>query len=291
MIAPVKNKLSNILLADDSSLKIRYAVELLADLHLEQDCTITVLREFTPLEGSEYGKVEAEAEKTINLLKNKHLHFQSKIVQGYPTDMILHYAQENTPDLVVLSSKATGGLGGFMDNVATNIVHSGRWPVLIVRDHYTGLKKVLLVTDGSQASLHTCNYLGAFPFPPETSLDILHVVVPVRTTYPVEPAGLALPILSADDEAKMNQENLLHGQYILEKAKQELGQRINTKLTLLLGDPLEQIIAHAKSENIDLIVCGSRGAGNLTGWLLGSISRELVQQAPCSILVVRTPPE
>ena len=156
MIAPAKYQLLNILLADDGSPNIQPAIQLLADLPHEQDCTITALRVFTPLEGSEYGRVEADAEKTKNLLENRHLHFQSKLVLGYPTDKIIEYAQENDPDLVVLGSKPAGVLGRLLDNVATNIVHSGRWPVLIVRGPYSGLKHVLLVTDGSQASQHTC---------------------------------------------------------------------------------------------------------------------------------------
>jgi nucleotide-binding universal stress UspA family protein len=119
----------------------------------------------------------------------------------------------------------------------------------------------------------------------------MHVVIPVRTTYPVEPAGLALPTLSPEDEARLNQENVLRGQDFIERAQREFGQTENTKLTLRIGDPLDQILAYIKAEQIDLLVCGSRGAGNLAGWLMGSISRELVRQALCSVLVVRTPPE
>ncbi|MCX6080363.1 MAG: universal stress protein [Chloroflexi bacterium] len=291
MIALDKNRLLNILLADDGSINIRPAVQLLADLPHDHDCSITALRVFTPIEGSEFSRVEFEAEKTKNLLKSRHLHFQSRLIQGYPSDMIAKYAEENHPDLIVIGSKATGILGGLMGNVATNIVHAGRWPVLIVRGPYNGLRRVLLVTDGSPASQYTCKYLSTFPLPMEADLEIMHVVIPVRATYPVEPAGLALPILTPEDEASLNQENLLRGQTFLEKAQSELGKPANTKLVLRIGDPLEQILNYLKSENIDLLVCGSRGAGNLTGWLLGSISRELVRQAPCSVLVVRTQPE
>ena len=119
----------------------------------------------------------------------------------------------------------------------------------------------------------------------------MHVVSPVRTTYPIEPAGLVLPTISADEEARLNQENLLRGQELLEKAQSELGWPGKVTLSLQLGDALEQILTTIKIEKIDLLVCGSRGAGNLTGWLMGSISRELVRQATCSVLVVRTPPD
>jgi nucleotide-binding universal stress UspA family protein len=291
MIAPVKNRLLNILLADDGSLNMRPAIQLLADLPHDRDCVITALRVFTPLEGSEYSRVEAEAEKTKNLLKSRHFHFQSKLEQGYPSDILIKYAEENVPDLVVMGGKAAGVLGGLLGNVATDLIHAGRWPVLIVRGPYDGLQRVLLVTDGSSASRYTCEYCSAFPFPPETSLEIMHVVSPVRTTYPVEPAGLVLPTISAEEEARLNQENLLRGQELLEKAQSELGWPGKVTLSLQLGDALEQILTTIKTEKIDLLVCGSHGAGNLTGWLMGSISRELVRQATCSVLVVRTPPK
>jgi nucleotide-binding universal stress UspA family protein len=291
MIAPAKHHLLAILLADDGTLNMLPAIQLLADLPHDPNCVITALRAFTPIEGSEFSRVEAEAQKTKNLLESRHLHFQSKLEQGYPTDTILKYAEEHSPDLIVIGGKAAGMLGGLLGNVAANVIHSGHWPVLVVHGPYKSLKRVLLVTDGSPASRYTCEYFGAFPLPMETSLEIMHVVVPVRATYPVEPAGLALPTISVEEEARLNQQNVLNGQNFLEKASAELGHPQNPKLVLRIGDPLDQILTYIKTENIDLLVCGSRGVGNLAGWLMGSLSRELVRQATCSVLVVRTPPE
>ncbi|MEI7845232.1 MAG: universal stress protein [Chloroflexota bacterium] len=289
MIAPAKNRLLNILLADDGSINMRPAIQLLADLPHTQECVITTLRVFTPIEGSEYYKVEAEAEKTKNLLKSRHFHYQSKVIQGYPSELLMKYAQENQPDLIVLGGKAVGKLGGLLGNVANHIVHSGFWPVLIVRNPYQGLKRVLLVTDGSPASYYTCEYFGAFPLPEETTIEIMHVVTPVRVTYPVEPAGLTMPTISEEEEARLNQQNALRGQEFLEKAKLTFGKPNNVKLLLRIGDPLEQILNYINAEKIDMLICGSRGTGNITGWLMGSISRELVSQAACPVLVVRTP--
>lgn len=289
MVTTDKLNLQNILLADDGSPNMRPAIQLLTDLPHFNEQLITSLRVFTPIEGSEYSRIESEAEKTRNLLVSRHLQFKTELIQGYPSETIMNYAMEHTPDLIVMGSKSVGKFGGFLGNVATNILHAGRWPVLIAREPYTGLKKILLVTDGSQASQYTCEYLSGFPLPQDASIDIMHVVTPIRITYPIEPAGLSVPTLSIEEEANLNQVNILHGQEYIEKAQSTLGSSHPITAVLKLGDPLEQILSYIAKENIDLLVCGSRGSGNLTGWLMGSLSRELVQQAGCSVLVVRSP--
>ncbi len=289
MIAHVPQRLINILLADDGSENMRPAIQLLTDLPHESDCMVTALRVFTPLEGAEYSRVETEAEKTKNLLKSRHFHYRSELIQGYPAETIQHYAEEHSPDLIVMGGKATGTLGGLLGNVASDVIHSGRWPVLIMRGPYDGLKRVLLVSDGSEASQFTGEYLRQFPLPSSTEIELMHVVEPVRVSYPIEPGGLAVPTITAEDEARINKDNLERGKLLLEKARMEMDFPGDTHLVLEMGDPVKQILAHTKAKNIDLLVCGSRGAGNLTGWLMGSISRELVQLAPCPVLVVRNP--
>lgn len=283
-----KVRLLNILLADDGTPNMGPAIDLLSELPHNKECQITSLRVFTPIEGSEFSRVEVETEKTNELLKSRNFKFRSEVIPGYPGETILQYASEHNPNLVVLGSKSTGYLGGFLGNVASEIIHSAKWPVLIVRGINKGIKKVLVVTDGSKCSQYTCEYFGGFPLPAGTNLYIMHVVIPVRVTYPIEPAGLALPAISAEDEVRLNQENTLRGQEYLEIALHQLGNPSNTKLILKTGEPIDQILSYIKSEQIDLLVCGSRGTGNLAGWILGSISRELVQQAPCSVLVVRS---
>jgi nucleotide-binding universal stress UspA family protein len=46
-----------------------------------------------------------------------------------------------------------------------------------------------------------------------------------------------------------------------------------------------------QSRDADLLVLGSKGHGRLAAWLLGSISDEAVQRAPCSVVIVRPRPK
>lgn len=52
------------------------------------------------------------------------------------------------------------------------------------------------------------------------------------------------------------------------------------------GDPAEQILQFGKDSGADLIVVGSRGHGQLTGLLLGSVAQKVATLAACPVLVV-----
>ena len=53
------------------------------------------------------------------------------------------------------------------------------------------------------------------------------------------------------------------------------------------GDPAREIVATAKAGGSDVIVMGSRGLGKVMGLILGSVTKDVVQTAPCSVWVVR----
>ena len=52
------------------------------------------------------------------------------------------------------------------------------------------------------------------------------------------------------------------------------------------GDPAKAIVAFAEKEQVDLIVIGRRGLGGLSSWLLGSVSKSIIDQARCAVTVV-----
>ena len=54
------------------------------------------------------------------------------------------------------------------------------------------------------------------------------------------------------------------------------------------GDAATEILDYIKENDIDLVVCGSRGLSQVTGWLLGSVSRKLVHYADCSVMIVKS---
>ncbi|MDX1401508.1 MAG: universal stress protein [Kiloniellales bacterium] len=56
---------------------------------------------------------------------------------------------------------------------------------------------------------------------------------------------------------------------------------------LLDGSPARAILELAAETNTDLIVIGSRGHGNLTALVMGSVSHKVAQDSPCPCLIVK----
>ena len=53
------------------------------------------------------------------------------------------------------------------------------------------------------------------------------------------------------------------------------------------GDPAECLVAYAKAHEADLIVVGTRGRTGLRRLLMGSVARNVLLHAHCSVLLAR----
>jgi nucleotide-binding universal stress UspA family protein len=60
-----------------------------------------------------------------------------------------------------------------------------------------------------------------------------------------------------------------------------------TQIEIVTGDPTEEIIRLANIHTTDLIVIGTRGLKGVDRIIEGSVSSQVVADAPCSVLVVK----
>ncbi len=58
-------------------------------------------------------------------------------------------------------------------------------------------------------------------------------------------------------------------------------------LLALSSNPAEMLVNMAKQENFEVIVVGCRGLGRKTSILLGSVSKQVVSNAYCNVLVIK----
>ena len=71
---------------------------------------------------------------------------------------------------------------------------------------------------------------------------------------------------------------------IIELAK-DVGVR--TKITMLKGNPSQEIIKYVNSEEIDQLVIGSRGLNTIQEMVLGSVSHKVMKHVNCPITIVK----
>ncbi len=141
--------------------------------------------------------------------------------------------------------------------------------------------RVLVPIDGSPGSEVAVELVAGLEWPAGTTIRFVSAIVDVQD-YGYDLAGM-LPV--ATDEQPFLDEL----EQALVQAKSRMPQNVTAESVLLHGRAADVVIADAERFNPDLMVVGSRGFGPIRSMLLGSVSAELVDRAPCPVLVARRP--
>ena len=109
--------------------------------------------------------------------------------------------------------------------------------------------QILVPTDFTDTSTRALEYARALAAPLDATIHVLHVVAASNRRVRTGVAGLAT----------------------------------------VVGEPPVEIARYAKSHEIDLIVMGAHGRGPLSHMVRGSVTRQVVRDAPCPVLTVHHP--
>jgi nucleotide-binding universal stress UspA family protein len=75
---------------------------------------------------------------------------------------------------------------------------------------------------------------------------------------------------------------------LLEEAVAILGEAgVAAESILVIGNPAAEILDHAETRGIELIVIGRAGRHGIKRFLMGTVSDRVVEHARCDVLVVR----
>lgn len=147
--------------------------------------------------------------------------------------------------------------------------------------------KALLAIDGSTESALGLETAASFAWPTGSEVLVLTVLPSEADWYGGPWGGVAVAYIPADDS---REELRAERAALLVEAAARLRQRglaVTTRLTE--GRAASIIVDIAREIGADLIVVGARGHGAIEAALLGSVSAEVVDQAPCAVLVARGP--
>lgn len=138
------------------------------------------------------------------------------------------------------------------------------------------LNSILVALDGSELADRVIQTLQELVLPKETKLILCHV-------FPTPESEMELP---AD---RPHPESPTLSYFQVEKQLQSYQEQLplNSELELVNGDPAEEIIRLANIYKVGLIVIGSRGLTGIKRIVHGSVSSQVVEESPCSVLVVK----
>ena len=174
------------------------------------------------------------------------------------------------------------------------------------------MQRILVALDGSEHSDKALDLAADIAGKYGAELVLLHVMSDKPLTdaerYLAETeylddllASLEAPVINGGDPRLRAQRVLQHYGAVARQFREAIGDRlmgrararaqeqgVRTVQTLLEdGDPANTILRVAKRLQVDMIVLGSRGLGDVKGLLMGSVSHRVAHLAECTCVSVK----
>ncbi|MGS2644674.1 universal stress protein [Streptosporangium sp. G12] len=203
---------------------------------------------------------------------------QPRLLGGDPRAVLI----ETTADaeLLVVGNHGLGGFAGMLlGSVALGVTGRATCPVAVVRDPATGqgAEEVVVGVDGSAAGADALGFAFA-----EASLRGAGLRAVHAWSRPIAGGG-PLALRAAEETAEAERR-------LLAEALAGWSERYpDVKVTEQLEHGHPALVLAEASAHVGLLVVGSRGRGDLTGLLLGSVSHSLLHHAACPLVVTPAP--
>ena len=210
------------------------------------------------------------------------------VLEGRPATAIVEAARAFQADVIVVGSRGHGTIESMLlGSVSAEVVDHARIPVLVARR--SSLNRVVLGWDGSGCARGAADLLSAWPIFAQSHVQVVSVAdvqVPWWSGITVDTSPDLLPAL-VDASTALREE---HDRLARAMAADLRQAGLTADPEFRAGDPATELIAAARAADADLIVIGTHGHTGLARLLLGSVARNVVRHAGCSVLIGREGP-
>lgn len=200
---------------------------------------------------------------------------------GSAVESILDQCDKESYDVILLGSHGKKGIQKWLGSVSREIAYGEKLTTYISKQQNFG-KNILFATDGTDsANLAITKALE--------NLNLEHKEIFLCTVN--ETADMLFLNGNLDPNWIMAIEE--KQQKFAMDALNDLKERFKHKgfntieEVVLSGNPAQKILDYASAKNIDLIVTGSRGRNKMQDFLLGSVSKKILENAKCDVLIVK----
>lgn len=288
-----------------------YAKELAGRL----DIDIILLHAFSPAPTQFLPMRRAYIERAIRIVKRqsqavqkrigiqpggKPIEVRGEVIEGYPADEILRYAEENEVDLILIATRGQSGPKRWaMGSVAGKVLSASKIPVWLVPagireetpyDEWSS-QTLLVLLDGSELAESVLPHVEVLA--KQRGAKPVDVVLLRVSETPSMPSyyGPELSGVSLNWGEYLQREEARRGkvamEYLAKVEKRLKDSKISVQSEVLAGKAADEIIGYANKNPFSIIVMATHGRSGLSRLVYGSVAANLLQGVSNPIFLVK----
>ena len=279
-------KYRKILVAYDGSSSARNALSLASQLAREDKSWIKVLAVVPPYQGdleligvsdikeAIIGPGQELLAEARQLADREGVNILTNLEQGEPYEQIVHVAEEENCDLIIMGRRGKGKMErALIGSVTARVIgHTAKDVLVIPENGKLSWENILLATDGSPCCDNALARALEIAQERKVKLSAVSVVYTNDEFYAVGQEIMKELYQEADT--------------VLDKVRKWAGDLgVQAELFVRDGEPHQAITDLAAEISASLIVMGSHGRKGLTRLLMGSVTERVIGYADCPVLV------
>jgi nucleotide-binding universal stress UspA family protein len=221
-------------------------------------------------------------EKQAQSLRTQNARPDIVVRAGEPVRQILDQTSNASYDLVLVGARWTGATGHYWRSERTyEVIKAIQPPVLVAIGECKQLKRFLVCTGGKEFIEQAVQFTGKIAAALGASVTLLHVMA--------EPPAIYVNLVQLEENVDqlLESKSELGTNLLREKAELErLG--VPAEVRLRHGIVIDQVFEEVRERDYDLIVTGTSQARGLLGhYIMGDLTRSILNRANCPVLVAR----
>ncbi len=269
-----------ILICSDGMPASENAIELTALLARPLKAEITL---FGVVEkSSDEGPLREALEKQAQSLRTQNAQPEIIVHAGEPIRQILDQTSKTSYDLVIIGARWTGATGYYWRSEKTyEVIKAIQPPVLVAIGECKHLKRFLVCTGGKEFIEQAVQFTGEIAASLGASVTLLHVMA--------APPAIYVNLVQLEENVDQLLESKSELAINLLRQKRELERlAVPAEVRLRHGIVIDQVFEEVRAGDYDLIVTGTSQARGLLGhYIMGDLTRSILNRANCPVLVAR----
>jgi nucleotide-binding universal stress UspA family protein len=269
-----------ILICSDGMPASENAIELATLLAVPLQAQITLLG--ITEKSSDEGPLREALERQAQSLRTQNAQADIVVRDGEPVRQIFDQTSNTSYDLVVVGARWTGATGQYWRSERTyEVIKTIQPPVLVAIGEPKRLKRFLVCTGGKEFIEQAVQFTGEIAAAVGASVTLLHVMA--------EPPAIYVNLVQLEENVDQLLESRSELGTNLLREKRELERlAVPAEVRLRHGIAIDQIFEEVGAGDYDLIVTGTSQARGLLGhYIMGDLTRSILNRANCPVLVAR----